>query len=224
MSLRSKAYLEIIEPNATNATFELARDLEIDSGVDKKYVMAERGQYLREIWSQLADVEEFSEERRTGFYIDGGAGVWSLTLSFLSGEENVQWGDGSGGSGTSNITEKDATGADVSAIVRQQVMQYWIARTRSDSSGLTVLHWGEWTDGNIAHISGVSAGAYNQPMPLAIQNTQFTGPETSGQDVASFSGTIEADHVDIWGGENAPAWADDASGAISRIAEEMPDA
>lgn len=221
MSLSTTAYLEV--EASTNATFELNIGLQHTSTLSKGYLMGARGQYLGEIVNQTPGTGSFDASRRTGFWIDGGAGDWQPQIDFQTGQEDVQWGDSSGGTGPSNVTDKDASGANVKAISRLQVLQNWLARSRSDSEGKTKLHWGEWTDGSIAHVTNPDAGAFGKPMPVAVIETQFRGVDVN-EDAASMEGSITFSHVAMWGGINAPDWADSAQDAIDQAAEVLTDA
>lgn len=225
MTLSNTAYL-VIEGDTTTATFELNIGLTSASTITKSYIMGERGQYLREVVNQTPGTGEFDEGRRTGFWIDGGAGNWQEQFEFRTGDEDVQWGDGTGGDGQSNVTITDASGSGVKAISRKNILEYWIAKSKSDSGGATRIHWGEWTDGDIPNISSgsIDAAAYIQPMPLAIQEMTIELPDTDQGEVNTLRGTFTAAHVDLWGGAETPEWADSAIGAVEYIANNIPDA
>lgn len=223
MTLTTTAYLEIKGTSST-ATFELSIGLGGQSNISKSYLMGERGQYIREIFNQTPATGEFDDQRRKGFWLDGGAGDWEETLSFKTGLENVRWGDGSGGNGQANVTQTDASGEGVKAVSRKQILDYWIAKSKSDSGGTTRLHFGEWTDGNIAHVSGVSAGAFNEPMYVAIKELSTQLPDPDQGDQVSVEGNITMSHVELWGGYDAPDWVDDAVGAALEAADVIPDA
>jgi len=223
MTLTDAYYLEI-EGDSADATFELREKPQMSSGIARSYLMGERGQYIRQIVNQVTGIK-FDEELRTGYWVDGGAGEWTVSVDFEGDLQDLQWGDGSGGTGGSNVTETDASGADVRPISRLQVMQYWITRTRMDSTGAARLHWGEWTDGDIQKIdsSGISAGVYSQPMPVTIRETRFDGPDPE-RGSNSFSGTLEMNHVALWGGDNAPDWVSNLlTGATKDASEALPD-
>lgn len=202
MALTEKAYLELEDGDGIGV-FELKHDLEHQSQITKSYIMGERGQYIREIVNETLglDVGLDQAERRTGFWLDGGAGNWSGTLTFMAGVEDaaINWGDGTSG-------RRDASAGDVNPLTRMQVLEYWVANTRSDSLGYSRLHVGEWTDGAYPE-SG--AGKFAMPMPVAITETDFTNPEDDPND---FQGTVTFAHVAL-----APAatgqlasWAEDA--------------
>lgn len=219
MTLFKSAFLEI--QGSTNATFEFSLNLSPTSTLEKSYLMGEQGQYLREIFNQAPGTGSFDASRRTGYWLDGGAGTWGVSVSFQTGLEDVQWGDGSGGTGPSNVTATDASGAEVKPLSRLQVLQNWLARSKSDSGGDTRLHIGEWTDGTVG---GVSAGAFGEPMYVAVQDTNFSMPEPNDQGPSSFDGSINFAHVSRWGGYDAPDWFDDAVGAVVDAASAIPDA
>lgn len=220
MTLTDTAYLEIEAD--TNAVFELTLEYENQSQVSKSYLMGERGQYLREIVNQTPGTGSFDQGRRTGFWLDGGAGDWQETFSFEvgSGGTDIQWGDSSGSRDQSGVTQTDASGTEVKGISRKNILDWWLAKSKSDSGGDTRIHFGEWTDGNIAHISGVSAAAFDQPMPLAVREWQTsTDVDRNGH----LSGSITASHADLWGGDEAPPWISDTVGAVIESSEVIPD-
>lgn len=216
MTLTNWAYLEI-DDGATTAQFDLNIGLDMTSAITKSYIMGERGQYVRELYNQAPLTGDFDADRRTGFWIDGGAGNWQVTINFETGAEDVTWGDGSGGTGQANVTKTDASGAGVAAIARLQVLQYWLAKTRTDSQGLARIHWGEWTDGSVPNSSG---GVFGQPMPVAIEDTNF---QKQPDEPTSMTGTLTCAHVDVFGGFDAPNWLDDLTGAIVDAAEDIFD-
>jgi hypothetical protein len=225
MTLKTHAYLEI-EGASDTATFELNIGLTNSSDITKSYLMGKRGQYLREVVNQTPNTGSFDEGRRTGFWIDGGAGNWEESFQFKPGPEDVQWGDGSGGDGQSNVTKTDASGSNVKAITRKQVLDYWVAKSKSDSNGDTRIHWGEWTDGSIANISSASidAGVFGQAMPIAIQQHQISLADPDQNEVGIIEGNMTVAHVDLWGGDGAPDWVDDSIGAVTNAADIIPDA
>lgn len=223
MTLSKFAYLEVEPRTGTNATFEFQIGLEPQSSLTKEYLMGQRGQYIREVFNWLPETGTIDDERGTGYWIDGGAATWQVTIPFETGLEDVQWGNGDGGDGQSNVAQTDASGQGVKAISRMNVLQYWLARTKTDSTGAAKLHWGEWSDGSVAHVTGVSSGAFGQPMPVAIQESNIEGPNID-QDVNSISGTLTFTHVALWGGVEAPDWAQDASNLIQRANQEISDA
>ena len=137
--------------------------------------------------------------------------------------EDVQWGDGSGGTGPENVTELDASGEDVTAISRLQVLQHTLAKTKSDSTGSTSLHYGEWTNGDVPHISSFDSGAFGEPMPVAVRDTDLSAPDPESGDQTSLEGTIQLAHVALWGSGDAPDWADEAVGAALDAANFIPD-
>lgn len=187
--LTDRAYLVVIDGD-DEATFELRLNLEESSELSKSYVVGQRGQYVREI-SEINPFDVSLDsvgERRTGFWVDGGAGEWQHTLSFQTGLEDVQWGDGS------DDDQKDASGEGVHPLRRKDVIEYWLANTRSDSGGQVRLHWSGWTSGDIPHVSGVSAGAYNRPMFVAIREANIDAPDPN-EDVNSIEGTLTVNRV-----------------------------
>lgn len=224
MTLTGNAYVEIEAD--TNATFQLKIGYDNQSQASKSYLMGERGQYLREIVNQTPGTGSFDADRRTGFWLDGGAGDWQETFNFQVGVggEDIQWGDSSGSRDQSGVTKTDASGTEVEGISRKNVLDYWLAKSKSDSGGDTRIHFGEWTDGTITHISGVSSAAFGQPMPVAVREWQASLSGAENDPVGQVTGSITVSHVALWGGAEAPAWVDDAVGAVLDAGELIPDA
>lgn len=218
MTLTETAYLEI--QGSPNGTFELSLGLQLQSSLSKSYIMAEQGQYIREVFNQAPGTGSFDASRRTGYWLDGGAGNWELTVSFQTGLEDVTWGDGSGGTGQANVTETDASGPGVKPISRLQVLQNWLARSKSDSGGDTRIHIGEWTDGSVGN---ASAGAFGEPLYVAVRDTSFSMPNPENEPPNSFDGSLTLSHVSRWGGYDAPGWFADAVGAVVDAADAIPD-
>lgn len=224
MTLSESAYLEI-EGDSTTATFEFRNGLQIESALEKRYLMAEQGQYIREVVNQTPGTGDFDADRRTGFWLDGGGGDWQIRLDFRTGQEDIQWGDGESSTGQSNVTTTDASGQNVKHVSRMQVLQYWLSKSKSDSGGATRLHWGEWTDGSIANVdsSSIAAGAFDQPMPVAIRDDSVSLPDPDDGPVW-LDGSITMSQVALWGGYDAPDWLHDAVGAATNAADVIPDA
>jgi hypothetical protein len=197
------AYLRIDDGTGTTATFELNIALEETTEIQKSYIMANRGQFIQEIAdNSVVDLGvDAVSQRRAGYTIDGGAGEQTFQVLFEAGLADVIWGDENSGTGPSNVTKTDATGADVKALDRKQVMAYWIRRTRTDSFGQARLHWGQWTDGNVP---GYSAGVYEEPIPVSILNANLDGPPTDDSSV--FTGTLEFQRVALFPTDAIPDW------------------
>ena len=184
--LRNVAYLELdpqgIGNTGDKAVFELRHDLEIDSQVEKQYLVGNFGTAIQEatrfVKGQLdAAPEPTKDSRRAGYSVDAGGGTWGGTLSFTTGLEDVRWGDGDGGDGPSNVTNSDASGEGVDALTRLQVLQYWLANTLSDSRGQVRLHIGGWTDGSYDDYRdggsvNVDAGIFGGAIPIAVLNCE----------------------------------------------------
>lgn len=223
MPLYNRAFLQVESDAIGLATFEFSDGFEPTEGLTKSFVMGSRGQYIREIANQdllgglTGDAD--AGDRRTGYWIDGGAGDWEVQFAFETGLEAVRWGDGSGGEGPTNITRTDASGADVKAMTRQQVLSHVLAETRTDSLNPGRLHWGEWTDGDIDGES-VDAGVYNQPMPVAVRETSVDNPT---DDTSAISGTITVSHVAPFP-EEIPEWIDNYLGQVENQLGDIPDA
>lgn len=209
MTLLQTAYLTI-DDGTSEAVFELNIDLEETAEINKNYILSNRGQYIQEIYEQIVDDSNIAtENRRRGYHIDGGAGEWTHTLTFRTGLEDVLWGDGSADN------TRDASGPDVKALTRKQVMEDWIARTRTDSFGQAKLHWGEWCDSTYAD----SAGAFGRPMNVAIQEANLSGPEVD-QNVNSFEGTLTLQRTAIFP-EEVDAAVDNAIELVNDALEEI---
>jgi len=212
------AYL-VVEDATTTAEFELEIGLEHTSELTKSYLMGERGQYIREIVNKTplndSGVDENTFERRKGYWIDGGAGNWQQTLGFETGLEDVTWGDGSGGTGPGNVTETDASGADVKPLSRYQVFEFWMAQTLTDSNTPARLYVGEWSDGTYA----AEAGAYNRPMTVAVVDHTVTNPvDESG----SLEGSITVALIAPWPTGGIPDWL--SGDSITDFVSEVSDA
>jgi len=187
MTLTQTAYLTIDDGTSTGV-FELNIGLEETAEINKTFILSNRGQYVQEIYEQIVDnTSVATENRRRGYHIDGGAGEWSHTLVFRTGLEDVTWGDGSADD------TRDASGADVDALTRKQVLEDWIARTRTDSFGQAKLYWGEWADGTYAD----SAGAFGRPMNIVIREASLSSPEVD-QDVNTFEGNLTVERTSIF--------------------------
>ncbi|WP_395166361.1 hypothetical protein [Natrinema pallidum] len=175
MTLRDKAVLEIdiTDANETTTTgeFHLREDLVDNGEITKQYLMSNRGQNIREVFDIGTDllpdeVEDADLENRKGYHVDGGSGHYQETLSFAASPGD-RWGDGST-AGTNNVAKTDATDSD--PVAMKQVLEWFISQSKSDSTGGTRLHIGEWTNGSYSS----SDGAFGQPMPVAINEASVT--------------------------------------------------
>lgn len=215
--LEKKAFLRIDDADGVTGTFELRIGLEETTELDKSYLMAGRGQTINQVLN--FDVSDFSvaddgiDDRRAGYWIDGGGGKETRTLTFKTGMENVQWGDGSGGTGPSNVTETDASGADVNPVSRKQVFEEWVRRTRTDSLGAQArLHWGEFTDGSFG-----SPGVYGAPVPVAIVSHNLESPDIDTE-TGSITGSVELARIATFPGliDDLPDWIPDAFNTVQK--------
>lgn len=182
MTLTEKAYL-VVDDGTTEGVFELKIGLEETSTLEKQYIMSNRGQFITAVYEEIFGSDNAPDlegvERRRGYHIDGGAGDWEEQLEFQTGLEDVTWGDGSAD------PERDASGPDVHPVTRKQVMEYWISRTRTDSSNPGKLYYGEWTDGRFEGTSG----AFGRPMNVSIRDFSISAPELR-EDVNTMEGQI----------------------------------
>lgn len=211
MSRFDTAYLEV-EDNQGTATFEFHTGLQTTGQLDKNYLMGERGQYIQEIYDQSDSIGEMdsSAQRRAGFWLDGGAGNYSETVTFETGLDDVEWGDGTGGTGKDNVTPRDASGPDVKPLTRYHVLSLWLTRTLTDSRNPARFYYGEWTDGNQAEHS--EAGAFNQPFPCAVTNwNPDTQDAYDDRSVASMEGTLELSMLVPFGSYDPPSWMADSN-------------
>lgn len=188
--LRNVAYLVISSPalGDGDGVFELHHDLEIESQLEKSYLVGNFGTAIQEAFRSVpgdpAD-QAFGEtvpERRQGYSVDAGGGTWGGSLTFTTGFEGATWGDESGGTGEANVTKTDASGEGVHPLTRLQVLQYWLANTLSDSSGQVRLHIGQYTNGVYDdHRDGsyvdVPAGVYGYPIPINIMACEPRKPQ-----------------------------------------------
>ena len=235
MGLSDRAYL-VCETSSVGdgsderiATFELSLDLESTSTLNKQYLVGNFGQRLDEARRLLDRPEDFSidgdlEDRRVGLSVDAGAGEWEQSFSFEAGLEDVVWGDGSGGEGPENVTKFDASGKDVNPTTRYQILQYWLAKSRSDSFGNVVFHYGEWTTGSIPNVddSGIEAGVYDSAVPVSVLDTEFRRGE---DDVNSFNGTISMRRTQTFPDvrDELASIADSAESFQQSVADIFPD-
>lgn len=240
MGLRNTAYLVTQESPLQSespkvAIFELRNLEETTTTQEPDYIMGGRGQFVRQAYRYLTDfdtfnVSETSPERRAGYWIDGGAGEWRESLTFKVGGNTsvaLRWGDEESDPGAANLTRTDASGTDVDALARRQILDYWLAQSRSDSMSHTRLHIGEWTDGNLADYRdgekvAVDAGVFGHPIPVAVLSTQFQSPEDESN---TFTGTMELARVTRFAGPDGeiPSWADALAKTAGPITQ-MPDA
>lgn len=220
MSRYDTAYLELEDATDT-ALFEFNIGLRTSGELDKNYLMGPRGQYLSEITNLTDSVGNIDSvvERRSGFWVDGGAGNYSERIEFETGLEDVEWGDGSGGSGQANVTARDASGQGVNPVARYHVLSLWLARTLTDSRNPARLYFGEWTDGSQAEHS--SAGAFNQAMPCAVTNFQPEMADSDGEGPSSFRGVIEVSLLTPFADYTPPSWLENSAiGSFSGYAAE----
>lgn len=222
MSRFDTAYLEVEDEQST-ATFEFHTGLRTTGDLDKSYLMGSRGQYISEIFNVTDALGEIdaAAERRAGFWYDGGAGNYSERIEFETGVgDDVQWGDGSGGTGKANVTPRDASGMDVKPLTRYHVLSLWLSRTLTDSRNPARLYFGEWTDGSKPEHT--ESGAFNQAFPCAVTNYQPELPDV-GESPSSFQGVIEVSLLVPFGSYDPPSWMSDSNIGtfIDHVAESL---
>ena len=204
MTLTGKAYL-VLEDDQGEAVFEFESELEHESGLDRAFIMGEQGQQIREIINNTDETGKIEDvvNRRKGFWIDGGAGLWTATISAeIHRSDDVDWGDGTGGRGDENVTRRDASG-QVVAVSRENILTFWMSKSITDSRRAGRLHWGEWTDGRFG-----PEGVFAQPMAVAVQNHTMS---TDTQDPGTLSVTIEVAHITLFADTERPDWLSDDS-------------
>jgi len=220
MSLRNRVVLEIDVEDSTDTTrtgvFVLREDLKQNSSVAKRYLLSNRGQYIREavdIGTEILSDElaETDFEERRGYHVDGGAGTYAQSLTAKAGDRDVQWGDGSTDPNDPNdITKYDATGAD--PIAQKQILEWYISQSGTDSRGQCRLYTGEWTDGTHAQ----SAGAFGKPLVLAITESNI-GLDPDDPSVVEVA--IEGE----WTAVLPDAAVAEAESLVENISEIIPD-
>jgi len=213
MTLTQTAYLTV-QTADNEAVFELNVGFEENAELQKDFLMSDRGQNIQEIYEQVIGDDEESlsgVNRRAGYTIDAGAGNWQHTLSFETGLEDVTWGD------ESEDPKRDASGPDVKAITRKQVMEFWLARTRTDSARPGKLYWGEYTDGRFEG----EAGAFNQPMFVSVDEHNLSSPSIDS-DVNSMEGSITLSRIALFP-ESVPEDLDEAIDLVSEALEGITD-
>lgn len=217
MTLTDRAVIEL-DLGERTGVFEVSTDLEPETTVNHSYLIGNAGQRLGEAIRFIGDAAdqdlgENEPRRRRGFTLDAGAGEWTGALSFSAGLSDVQWGDGSGGTGPANVTEYDASGADVGPITRMHVMQYWFAKTLTDSRGKMRIHHGEWTDGTV--LGGVEPGVYGRPKTVSLLNADVRSPADEPNNIR---GTINYRRTDTVG------LPDEVADAIEPYTDALADA
>ena len=231
--LRNTAYLEISDPvvGDGDGVFELRHDLEIESQLEKSYLVGNFGTAIQEAFRTVpgdaADLAfgETVPERRQGYSVDAGGGTWGGSLTFTTGLEDATWGDGSGGDGEANVTKTDASGSGVHPLTRLQVLQYWLANTLSDSAGQARLHIGHYTDGTYDDYRdggrvSVDAGVYGFPIPIAILACEPRSPQDEPSNITA---TLQYRRTQVVDGavDDVADWIADGAGDIQEFAEQF---
>lgn len=154
-----------LEVNAfgTTASFRLLKDFERTDELRRSFAVGGRAQVVNEVLGQLNDD---SEGRRRGFYIDAGAGEWSIELNASLSAAEVKGGHlQMGNTGNPDaLTKVDATGAD--PVTQAEVMQRVVRAARTDSQSPAKLHIGHYHDG--AYIDSGDPGLFEGPLDVVI--------------------------------------------------------
>lgn len=176
MTLHSTAVLEV---NAFDRTgvFEF-KEFEPSREIERDFLVGGRGQVLSTLYEQSTELDptgilpEIENERRAGYHVDAGGGrsLWTLQAKAGTGDEELQWGDGSSVGGEAN--QYDATG-DVPARTKRDIFFRYLSQARTDSGGQAFLYTSEWTDGTYAG----SAGVYGEPIPVAVLSARAESPK-----------------------------------------------
>jgi len=236
--LRNTAYLVISSDAIGNGdgVFELHHDLEVESQLEKSYLVGNFGTAIQEAAryvpakDKIPVLEDTVPERRQGYNVDAGGGTWGGSLTFTTGFEGATWGDGSGGTGEANVTTTDASGDGVHPLTRLHILQYWLANTLSDSRGQARLHIGEWTDGSFddyrdGQFVNVDPGVYKTPIPIAILTCEPRSPQDEPSNIAA---TLQYRRTQVVDGaaKDVADWvgnlADDAEDVLTDAASEVP--
>lgn len=226
--LRNTAYL-VISSDAIgdgDGVFELRHDLEIESQLEKSYIVGNFGTLIQEAVryapGKSAEVAlgETVPERRQGYSVDAGGGTWGGSLTFTTGLEDATWGDGSGGTGAANVTRTDASGSGVNPLTRLHILQYWLANTLSDSRGQARLHIGEWTDGTYADVQDGQTvtdtdGVYGRPIPINIMACEPRSPQDEPSNITA---TLQYRRTQIVDGA-----LDDVADWVANVADDAED-
>lgn len=230
MTLANTAYVQLERGDGEVGTFEFHVGLEVTRELTKSFVMGDRGQYLREIVSaDFTPTDIDVEQRRAGYWLDGGGGSRPITIPFESGleERDLTWGDGSGGTGSANVTKWDASGSGIERVRRADILEQWLANTRTDSLLPGRLHYGEWTDGSLDDYQGkdagyvdVDAGVFEQPRPVAVTESNLSDPLEFGDRV---EGSITVQHIAPLP-EGMQDWMTNTLDTLEELLGDVPDA
>jgi len=182
VTLTNKAVLEIdFEEADRTGVFELRGELEVDTPINRSYLVGGRGAQFRGVVEQGTDLIPGSRlqtdpARRRNYYLDAGGGSENHVLSFEHATEASEtWGDRSGN------TRFDGTGDG--RWTAKQVFDHYVGQAKMDSRGTTRLHLGEWTDGS----HSASAGRFGRPMAITILESTTS---LAVDDPSAFSGEI----------------------------------
>lgn len=221
--LRNVAYL-VISSNSigeADGVFELHHDLEIESQLEKSYLVGNFGTAIQEATRAVGGEElltgESYAERRQGYSVDAGGGTWGGSLTFTTGFEGATWGDGTDDPEQENgVTMTDASGEGVHPLTRLHILQFWLANTLTDSRAQARLHIGQWTDGSFddyrdGSYVDVDAGVYGHPIPVAILACEPRKPQ---DEPSNMTATLQYRRTQVIDGaiEDVADWVTDVAG------------
>lgn len=214
MPLHDRLVLELDAFNRT-AAFEF-RDHSPSRELTHSYLVGGSGQVLSELYSQASDVDptdilpDADTDRRAGIYLDAGAGTnaFTITAEVGTGDEDLQWGDGSSAAGSAN--KYDAAGETNPGAKRDVLLRY-LQEARTDSGGQLRLYIGEWSDGTYAS----SAGVFGKPIPVALVSVRAERPKDES---ATVTYTLEFEQATV-----APTSVDELTQDFTDAANEAVD-
>ena len=216
--LRGRAILEIDLEDETGTTrtcvFELREGLEPSSNITRRFLLSNKGQYIREaydIGSEYipGDLDTANTEDRRGYHVDGGAGQFGQTITAAAGDKDASWGDGSTDpNDPADISRYDATGCDLTA--QKQILEWVTSQAATGSKGQARLHLGEWTDGSYS-----DPGVFDRPFVVAIPEVTVSRDPTESK----LKVTLEM----AWTAVFPEAVVEEAQDAVDEIINAIPE-
>lgn len=170
-----KVVLEI-EALGTTGVFELQKDREYTTDLERNFLLGGRGQTANELFDWVSDSDV---DPRRGWYLDLGVGTIPIDIEAelsetpvrdhdADTETHLQMGDSDD---PNTLTKTSATGAH--PVTQAQVFHRYCVNARTDSETPVELHIGEWHDGTYA--ADGQAGLFETPLEVAItQGPRFT--------------------------------------------------